>query len=41
MAATTTTLSKGEMAEFSTRVIAEATDMGIKVPPATLDHQAR
>jgi hypothetical protein len=41
MAAMTTTLSKGEMAEFITRAIAEAADMGINVPPASFDHQAR
>jgi hypothetical protein len=41
MAGTTTALSEGEMAEFITRVIAEAADMGINVPPASLDHQSR
>jgi hypothetical protein len=40
MAATTTTLSKGEMGEFITRVIAEAADMGVTVPPANFDRQA-
>jgi hypothetical protein len=39
MAATTTTLSKGEMAEFITRVLAEAGEMGINIPPASFDHQ--
>jgi hypothetical protein len=34
MAATTTTLSKEEMAEFITRVLAEAGEMGINIPPA-------
>lgn len=34
MAATTTTLSKDEMGEFIDRVIAEAGEMGIGVPPA-------
>ena len=32
MAGTTSTLSKGEMAEFISRVIAEAGEMGIKIP---------
>jgi hypothetical protein len=39
MAGTTSTLSKGEMAEFITRVIAEAGEMGINIPPASFDHQ--
>jgi hypothetical protein len=34
VAGTTTKLSKGEMAEFITRVISEAAQMGITVPPA-------
>jgi hypothetical protein len=36
MAATTSTLSKSEMAEFITRVIAEAAEMGINIPPLRL-----
>jgi hypothetical protein len=35
MAGRSTWLSKGEMADFMTGVIAEAADMAINVPPAT------
>jgi len=34
MAGTTTQLSKGEMAEYITRIIAEAGELGISIPPA-------